>query len=116
VYAGLQDVVAQIHKYCSTGATDSPSPHALQRRDSEEYGRLVYSPDNLTHQHHATNWGAFDRGLDRPGESIQTASLMISYYYSTVTDFEHRSTDTTSCGHVVEMEYLTLWPWKCTFK
>ena len=85
MYAVLQHFVAQIHKYCSTGATASPLPHALHRRDSEEYGHLVYSPDNLTHQHHATDWGAFDRGLDRPGESIQTSSFMVSCYYSTVT-------------------------------
>lgn len=106
MYAGLQHFVEQIHKYCSTGATASPSPHALQRRDSEEYGRLVYSPDNLTHQHHATDWGAFDRGLDRPGESIQTGSFMVSYYYSSVTDVEHRNTDKASCGHVKEWNTL----------
>jgi hypothetical protein len=78
VFIGLQRFVALIHnKYCSTGATDSPSPHSLHRRDSEEYGRLVYSPENLTHQHHFTDWGAFDRGFDRPGESIQIGSFIV---------------------------------------
>jgi hypothetical protein len=101
VYAGLQLFVAQIHKHCSTGATASPSPHALQRRDSEEYGRLVYSPENLTHLHHSTDWGAFDRGLDRPGESKQPGSFIVSYNYSTVTGVEQRSADTKSSGHVV---------------
>lgn len=103
MYPGLQRFVALIHnKYCSTAATASPSPHALQRRDSEEYGHLVYSPENLTHQHHSTDWGAFDRGLDRPGESKHTGSFIVSCNCSTVTDVGHRSADTTSRGHVVE--------------
>jgi hypothetical protein len=58
-------------KYCSTGATGAPQHHALKRRDSEDFGRVVYSPDNLTHQRHAPDWGAIDRGFERPGKCIQ---------------------------------------------
>lgn len=69
---GLQRFVALIHnKYCSTAATGSPLPHSLQRRDNDDFGRLVYSPENLTYQRHSPDWGAFDRDIDRPGESVQ---------------------------------------------
>lgn len=78
VNAALQRSMALIHKYCSSGATDSPLPHALQRRDSEDYGRLVYSPENLTRQHPSPDWGAFGRGLDRPGESLDTGSFLVT--------------------------------------
>ena len=103
MYAGLQRFVALIqNKYCSTGATASPSPHALQRRDSEVYGRVVYSSENLTHQLPSTDWSAFDRRLDRPGECIQTGNFTVSCNCSTVTGVEHRHTDTTPRGHVIE--------------
>ncbi|XP_033608882.1 lutropin-choriogonadotropic hormone receptor isoform X2 [Cryptotermes secundus] len=66
-FAKHERFVAMIHnKYCSSGATGVPPPHALQRRDSEDFGRLVFSPDNLTHQRHAPDWGALERGFDRP--------------------------------------------------
>jgi hypothetical protein len=72
IYNRLQRFVALIHnKYCSSGATGPPPLHALQRRDSEDFGRLVYSPDNLTHQRHDPDWGALERSFDRPGEFIQ---------------------------------------------
>jgi len=68
VYAGLQRFVALIHnKYCNTAATGTPLPHTLQRRDSNDFGRLVFSPDNLTYPHHSPDWGALDRDFDRPG-------------------------------------------------
>ncbi|XP_069688210.1 follicle-stimulating hormone receptor-like [Periplaneta americana] len=58
--------VALIHnKYCGAEATGTPV-HALRRRESDDFGRLVYSPDNLTHPRHAPDWGALDRGFHRP--------------------------------------------------
>ncbi|KAJ9601199.1 hypothetical protein L9F63_000667 [Diploptera punctata] len=71
--------VALIHnKYCNG---DSPI-HLLRRRDSEDFGRLVFSPDNMTHQRHSPDWGALDRGFDRP-DPVQSGADGV-FHQSTV--------------------------------
>ncbi|KAJ4437362.1 hypothetical protein ANN_17503 [Periplaneta americana] len=59
--------VALIHnKYCNPDSSSHLPLHFLRRRESDDFGRLVYSPDNMSHTHHAPDWGALDRGFLRP--------------------------------------------------
>ncbi|XP_021938827.1 lutropin-choriogonadotropic hormone receptor-like isoform X2 [Zootermopsis nevadensis] len=84
-FAEHERFVALIHnKYCSTAATGSPLPHSLQRRDNDDFGRLVYSPENLTYQRHSPDWGAFDRDIDRPESQSNPASVDGVFHQSMV--------------------------------
>ncbi|PSN36549.1 Follicle-stimulating hormone receptor [Blattella germanica] len=58
--------VALMHnKYCSGEPTELPLLHILRRRrESEDFGHLVFFPDNVTQPHRSPDWGAIER-LDR---------------------------------------------------